>query len=88
MGIVRFHRPYDHVGHSDLENEKDLAKVKIEMTNNGVGSYCDQDDWVFLHYKAWLPDGTLVRDTKKSHMNIVFRLGHYEISKCWDIALQ
>ena len=46
------------------------------------------NDWISVHYKAFDMDGKLVGDSKGvDGRPKMFRLGHYEVSKCWDIAL-
>lgn len=48
-------------------------------------------DWTTVHWKAYQNDN-LVEDSRAcvngNCTPKVFRLGHYEVSKCWDIALQ
>jgi len=52
------------------------------------------DDFISINYKGYLPnkrgDEKKVEDSKVwfNHKPKVFQLGHYEVSKCWDIALQ
>lgn len=47
------------------------------------------NDWVSLTWKGFNPDGKLVFDSSKvgNGAPLMFRLGHYEVSKCWDIAV-
>ena len=48
------------------------------------------NDEVRLHWKGYNPDGKLIFNSRKiNNFNpSIFKLGHYEVSKCWDIALQ
>jgi FKBP-type peptidyl-prolyl cis-trans isomerase len=41
-----------------------------------------------VHWRGYL-DGKKVEDSKEFlRKPKVFQLGHYEVTKCWDIALQ
>jgi len=46
--------------------------------------------WALIHWKGWNQDGKLIEDSRKLRHNKpdYFRIGHYEVSKCWDIAVQ
>ena len=56
--------------------------------HKGNGPKCMMNDWISVHYKAFDMDGKLVGDSKGvDGRPKMFRLGHYEVSKCWDIAL-
>ena len=48
------------------------------------------NDRVKLHWKGYNPDGKLIFNSRKiNNFNpSVFKVGHYEVSKCWDIAIQ
>ena len=62
----------------------------------GKGGKCAVNDWAIVHYKEWLDhddyDKLTVADSDKDQTTggapKVFRLGRFEVSKCWDIALQ
>jgi hypothetical protein len=46
-------------------------------------------DWAIVHYKAWV-EGKLTENSRTYEKGNprAFRLGYFEASKCWDIALQ
>ena len=48
------------------------------------------DQWAFVNVKGYDTRGKLVQDTKQTRKNHpkFFRIGHFEVSKCWDIAVQ
>ena len=48
------------------------------------------NDWVSLNWKGKDPSGLTVFDssTVDGGKPLLFKLGHYEVSKCWDIAIQ
>jgi len=47
------------------------------------------NDWVSLNWKGYNKEGKLIFDSAKINDGrpYRFRLGHYEVSKCWDIAV-
>ena len=69
---------------------KGEPSVKIDMHQKGDGPLCMLHDWTTVHWKAYEGD-RLVEDSRTWAENNgtpkVFRLGHYEVSKCWDIAI-
>jgi hypothetical protein len=98
--MIDFDRTYDHVGYTGqaLLNDMDRIKVKvikeqddeyIHHDKSAKLDYCQLHDWVTVNYKAFDKGGLEVynsfADTERPKS---FRLGHYEVSKCWDIALQ
>lgn len=87
---IEFDHPQDHPGYGQADLGSDVAQVKIEMHQAGDGPLCMLHDWATVHWKAYQND-RLVEDSRSWEQSNgtpkVFRLGHYEVSKCWDIAL-
>ena len=85
---IEFDHPQDHPGYRESDLGSDIAQVKIETHQKGDGPLCMLHDWTTVHWKAYQND-RLVEDSREEGNGIpkVFRLGHYEVSKCWDIAL-
>jgi FKBP-type peptidyl-prolyl cis-trans isomerase len=44
-------------------------------------------DWATVTFEGFTPDGIKVYDSHDMRA-FNFRVGHYEVSKCWDIAIQ
>lgn len=44
-------------------------------------------DWASVTYEGFTPDGMKVNESEVGR-RFNFRVGHYEVSKCWDIAIQ
>jgi hypothetical protein len=42
-----------------------------------------------MHYKGWNSKGKEIANSRVHRNNhaAYFRVGHYEMSKCWDIAI-
>jgi FKBP-type peptidyl-prolyl cis-trans isomerase len=88
--VVDFDDVYDRYGISRQGLLNDMNQIKIEKTKEVTDKpFCKLHDWTTVHWKGYL-DGQLVED---SHSYLegkpkVFKLGHFEVSKCWDIAIQ
>ena len=70
----------------------DVASIKIKTIKKGDGKLCQYNDWAKVNYKGY----TGIEEPKKvfdSHPDQggegpkTFIVGHYEVSKCWDIAI-
>jgi len=71
-----------------------ISLVKLDTLQEGQGESCSLHDWAAINYKTF-KNGQLVensrvkKDSKKGYSkNTFFQVGHYEVSKCWDIAIQ
>ena len=87
--IVDFDEVYDKVGISRQGLLNDMQQIKIETTKKVTDKpYCHLHDWTTVHWKGYY-NGQLVEDSRSYQEGKpkVFQLGHYEVSKCWDIAL-
>ena len=65
--------------HEDHDHEHDAPK-----------SYCKMHDWMTVNWKAYTKDGQEVQNSYTAEDPArpkVFQLGHFGVSKCWDIAL-
>ena len=51
--------------------------------------YCKMGDWAVVHYKAFV-EGKLTENSRTYEKGFprVLRLGYFQATKCWDIALQ
>jgi len=83
---------YDHndiLGHTDGRVLQQSQFIKVNKVKDGDGEKCRMNDWVSLNWKGYNPDGKLLFDSSKvgNGRPLLFRLGHYEVSKCWDIAV-
>jgi len=63
-----------------------VNKIKSAPT----GHQCALHDWAFIHYVGWNDKGKEIVNSKKARHGhaAYYRIGHYEMSKCWDIAIQ
>lgn len=87
---MEFYRDFDHVGYDRNQIANDMHRIKIDRTKKvETNPFCARDDWTTVHYKAYRDD-QLVEDSRTFEQGKpkVFRLGHYEVNKCWDISLQ
>jgi len=65
--------------------------MNVKITTKAKGPYCTEGDFVVASWKKWNgTDGTKMEDTTEhaDGLPAVFRTGHYEVSKCLDIAVQ
>jgi len=62
---------------------------KTKVNNDKDEQYCKLHDWAVVHYKA-IVEGKVVENSRtyEGGKPRVFKLGHFEVSKCWDISLQ
>ena len=68
--------------HDDHDEDHDAAPSK---------GYCKMHDWITVNHKAYTKDGQEVQNSYTAEDPArpkVFQLGHFEVSKCWDIGLQ
>ena len=81
----------DHIGYDNLAIAQARAQVKISKTVPAKGRYCTLNDFAVVYYRGWDQTGALRFDNYQGGPNNnakIFRIGHYQTSKCWDIALQ
>lgn len=81
----------DHIGYDNLAIAQARAQVKISKTVPAKGRYCTLNDFAVVYYRGWDQTGALRFDNYQGGPNNnakIFRIGHYQASKCWDIALQ
>ena len=76
---------------SVLKADAERMTVKIHPKTVTKGPYCAEDDYVVGYWKKWNgTDGTKMEDVKENGDGrpAVFRLGHFQVSKCLDLAAQ
>ena len=87
--MVYFNRDYDHVGYERQAIENAMNRIKITKTlEKPDQGFCQVDDFITVHWKGYLKDKKVEDSQAWFHRPKTFRLGHYEVTKCWDIALQ
>ena len=66
-----------------------IKVIKTSKLKDKVGKKCDPGDWVTAHFKTFNLHEEKLEDTKnyKKGKPISFPIGHYEVPKCWEIAL-
>lgn len=65
--------------------------MSLKITKKEKGPYCAEDDYVVAYWKKWNgTDGTKMEDVSESGDGrpAVFRVGHFQVSKCLDLAAQ
>ena len=90
--VVDFDQEYDHIGYTRQALLNDIDAIKIQrsvLPDDKEKPFCKLNDWAVIHYKA-IVDGKITEDSRtfETKKPRVFRLGRFEVSKCWDIALQ
>lgn len=91
MPKIEFKNSYAHTNWNMQGLYKDIGNTHLTMIKSAPAAHkCAMDDWVFLHYKGWDSNGKVITDSRKARNNheAYFRVGNYEMSKCWDIAIQ
>ena len=87
---VEFDNSFDHDGWLEHGLANAVSRVQVNTTKSAAGDYCQTHQWAFVNWKGWDQRGKLVEDSRKKRGGKpdFFRIGHYEVSKCWDIAVQ
>ena len=90
---LSFHKTYDHDMAQGSELRADAARMTVDIHKDTAahGPYCAEDDYVVGTWKKWNgTDGTKMEDVKESGDGrpAVFKLGHFQVSKCLDLAAQ
>lgn len=62
------------------------------MLRQGDGKHCDSGEWARVKYKSW-DDADIKENNPKPEELFAngyktFLIGNYQVSKCWDIAIQ
>ena len=80
----------EKVGYNSMQIAQDRAAIKVNITQKAKGPYCKMNEFAIVSFKGWDETGALRYDTNdqeyKKHMS--FKIGHYQVSKCWDIVAQ
>lgn len=88
---IDFARRYDQVGYSNEEIAAVRDAVKITKTKTAKGRYCGLNEFAVVWYQGWDEAGSIRFDNKKLGVTSrpkVFKIGNYQVSKCWDVAIQ
>ena len=88
--VVDFDDIYDRFGMSRQGLLNDMQQIKIEKTKTVTDkAFCKLHDWSTVHWRGYL-NGEMVEDSRQylDGKPKVFKLGHFEVSECWDIAIQ
>jgi FKBP-type peptidyl-prolyl cis-trans isomerase len=88
---LSYFKSYDHDMFQGAELRADNARMTIDITTKVKGPYCAEDDYVVATWKKWNgTDGTKMEDVKESGDGrpAVFKVGHFQVSKCLDLAAQ
>ena len=90
LPVIEFSNSYGNTNYINHGLTKDIGKVHITKTKTAPGAHkCSLNDWVVLHYKGWDSKGMVIADSraKRNNHEAYFKVGHYQMSKCWDIAI-
>lgn len=86
MFNAEFFHNQDHINYSDGQVSRASEFIGLETLREGKGDKCMMHDWATIYFEGWTQDGQKVlSDYESKPYN--FRVGHYEVSKCWDIAI-
>jgi hypothetical protein len=88
---LSYHRSYDHENFNGGELRADAERMSVTINTHVKGPYCAEDDFVVGYWKKWNgTDGTKMEDVKESGDGrpAVFKVGHFQVSKCLDLAAQ
>ena len=60
----------------------------MDFVKKAKGPYCKNDEYAVVTFKGWDETGALRFDSMQQEFkkSEYFRIGHYQASKCWDIA--
>lgn len=80
----------DRLGHTDDVIKRQSEFINMNTIRAGKGDKCLMSDWASVKYKGYKPGGQEVYDSSNSVNGgkKYFRVGYYEVSKCFDIAVQ
>ena len=77
----------DYFQEKDIEPQKGEHGLFFQIDKKGKGQKPKDGDYVKIHYKGMLLDGTVFDESEKDNP-YVFRLGHRLVIKGWDNGLQ
>lgn len=88
----QFKEGKSHEGFGELTAAVDFPSMRMQTLRKGAGELCAMDNWAVINYKAYLngEDADLIHNSRKSAAgegSKKFRVGNYEVSKCWDMAV-
>ena len=73
----------------------DLSKMEKKESGlsglerrRGSGAVADRGKWIQVHYTTWLPDGSVLDDTRKSSEPQRVLLGFDQVVKAWEEGLR
>lgn len=90
---IEFRNSYDHINHQGHGLSLDADQVQLTVVKDVSASahQCQADDFAVVHWKGYendtmkfVQDSRVVRKGKPAY----YRIGAYQVSKCWDIAFQ
>jgi len=68
-----------------------LSLIGIDITTKAAPGtqMCKPGEWATVHYKATLPDGRVVGNSKEEPTGLPkrFIVGASEVFKCWDLGI-
>lgn len=90
--LAIFSNSYDHYGHGDHDIEQGLEHIKVLETKKikgAIGRKCEAGDYATVHWRAFDMHNDPVEDSRKYEEGqpMTFLMGHYDVPKCWEIAL-
>ena len=68
----------------------DIASVNLTKSVTKEGPFCQMNEWAIVNWNAYSEETgkqTIKRKGAKDGP-AAFQLGHYKVSKCWEIAVQ
>jgi FKBP-type peptidyl-prolyl cis-trans isomerase FkpA len=68
--------------------EKKASGLYLLERRRGTGAVADSGKWIQVHYTTWLPDGTVLDDTRKSGGPRRVLLGFDQVVKAWEEGLR
>ena len=90
--LAIFDNSYDHYGYGNdaiTQGMEHIKVIKHKKIKEKTGRKCEPGDWVTAHYKTFNKHDEKLEDTKsfKKGKPKNFPMGHYQVPKCWEIAL-
>ena len=68
--------------------EKKESGLYVLERRRGSGAVADSGKWIQVHYTTWLPDGSVLDDTRKSSEPQRVLLGFDQVVKAWEEGLR
>ena len=88
---LTYYKSYDHDNYSGATLREDASRMTVKITHKTEGPYCAENEFVVGYWKKYNgTDGTKMEDVKEhgDGRPVVFRVGHFQVSKCLDLAAQ